>query len=185
MKLRSAVVVFALFPTFASAQIDRIAVYGSAGRSFRTWHGQADVQVLNIEFAHAISPRSEIGFVFAPINLWQPRSWFGDQYGDGNENVRAVSGSLLFRHHFHTASPRVQYYVEGSSGPMWAEKAVPASTSRFNFVSQIGGGALLMPHSRYPVFAGYRFMHVSNGGYSPRNPGLNISALMFGVQLRR
>jgi hypothetical protein len=49
----------------------------------------------------------------------------------------------------------------------------PASAG---FVYNVGG--------RVPVFAGYRFLHISNGGYAPRNPGLNVSAAVFGVQLR-
>ena len=43
----------------------------------------------------------------------------------------------------------------------------------------------LVARSRFPVVAGYRFMHISNGGYSPRNPGLNMSSLILGVRYRR
>ena len=68
---------------------------------------------------------------------------------------------------------------------MWAEKAIPASTSRFNFSSQLGAGVVLMPQARFPVMVGYRFAHLSNGGYSPRNPGFNISTIVVGVQVRR
>lgn len=183
--MRFALLLFALIPASAFAQIDGVSISVTAGQSAKTRHGQADVQMLNIELAHALSPRTEVAFVVAPVNLWQPRSWFGDQFGDGNENVRAISGSLLLRRRFNVDSRRVQWYVEGSSGPMWAEKAVPASTSRFNFVSQLGGGAVLMPQARLPLSIGYRFLHVSNGGYAPRNPGLNISAVVVGVRLRR
>ena len=35
-----------------------------------------------------------------------------------------------------------------------------------------------------PLFAAYRVMHISNGGYAPRNPGLNVGAAVLGVQLR-
>jgi hypothetical protein len=78
----------------------------------------------------------------------------------------------------------VSYYGEGSTGPLWAEKAVPASTSRFNFITQLGAGIILLPHSRFPIMAGYRYLHISNGGYSPRNPGVNASAIVFGLQIR-
>jgi hypothetical protein len=172
-------------PVLASAQSREISVYATGGQSHATWHGQADVQMLNIEVGQAISPRTEVAFVAAPMNFDQPRSWFGDQFGDGHENVRALSVSLLIRRRFNLDSSRVQFYGEASSGPMWAEKAVPASTSRFNFVTQLGGGVVLMPQRRMPLFFGYRFLHISNGGYSPRNPGLNVSALTLGVRLRR
>lgn len=172
-------------PALASAQTRAISVYATGGQSHPTWHGQAEVQALNIEIGRAISPRTEVAFVAAPMFFHQPRSWFGDQFGDGHENVRALSASLLIRRRFNVDSSRLQFYGEASSGPMWAEKAVPASTSRFNFVTQVGGGVVLMPQQRLPLFFGYRFMHISNGGYSPRNPGLNVSAVTLGVRLRR
>lgn len=174
-----------LFPLVAFGDVDSISIYATGGQSHRNWHGQADVQLLNIELAHALSPRTDVGFVFAPVNLWQPRSWFGDQFGDGNETVRAMSVSLHARRRFNLDSSRVQFYGEVSSGPMYAEKSVPASTSRFNFITQVGGGVLLMPHARFPIMAGYRFMHISNGGYSPRNPGLNVSGVVLGIRMAR
>ncbi|HEX8173112.1 MAG TPA: acyloxyacyl hydrolase [Thermoanaerobaculia bacterium] len=164
--------------------VDRIAVSAVAGKSITTWHGQADVQLLNVELSKALSPRSDAGFVLAPVSLWQPRSWFGDQFGDGNETVRAISGSLLVRRNFRVDAPTLRWFVEGSTGPMWAEKRVPASTSRFNFISQIGAGVVLRPHTAHPLTVGYRFIHISNGGYAPRNPGLNIFTIVAGVEVR-
>ena len=155
------------------------------GRSHPSWHGQADMQALNVELGKAISPRTDVAFVFAPTRFWQPRSWFGDQFGDGNESVNALGGSLLVRRRFNADSPRAPWFLEVASGPLWAEKAIPASTSRFNFVSHVGIGVVLMPRSRFPLIAGYRFSHVSNGGYSPRNPGMNFSSAILGIQMRR
>ncbi|HYK00845.1 MAG TPA: acyloxyacyl hydrolase [Thermoanaerobaculia bacterium] len=178
--MRLATLVLALFPLTAAAQT--ISVYGMAGQSPETWHGQADLQAINIELAYALSPRTDLAFVFSPMSFDQPRSWFGDEFGDGNERVRALAGSLLLRRTFNRDSSRVHLYGELGTGPMWAEKAVPASTSRFNFVSHAGLGMVLMPRSRFPLIAGYRFQHVSNGGYGPRNPGLNFSSLILGVK---
>lgn len=173
-----------LLPLSASAQtFTNFRVYGTAGKSITNWHGQVDVQALHFELGHELSPRTTVGFVFAPMNVWQPRSWFGDAYGDGSESVRAMSASLLLRQTFRRMA-RTQFYLEGSSGPMVAEKRVPAATSRFNFVTQAGVGLVLNAHGALPIIAGYRFMHISNGGYAPRNPGLNVSALVVGVQLR-
>jgi hypothetical protein len=173
-----------LLPAFASAS-HVVVVSAAGGHSHKTWHGQADIQALNIEIGKAFSPRTEVAFVFSPMSLWQPRSWFGDQFGDGNETVHAIAASLLVRHRLNTDSSRVHFYGEAATGPMWAEKAIPASTSRFNFSSQIGAGVVLMPRARFPVMLGYRFAHLSNGGYSPRNPGFNISTIVVGVQVRR
>ena len=162
---------------------DGIRVYAAGGKSTTTWHGQADLQTLNVELGHALSPRTTVGVVLAPVNLWQPRSWFGDQFGDGNESVRAMSASLLIRRTFRGQSS-IQPFIEMSTGPMFAEKRVPASTSRFNFITQWGGGVTFNARGRFPLFAAYRVMHISNGGYAPRNPGLNVGAAVLGVQLR-
>ncbi len=178
--MRLATLVLALFPLMATAQT--ISVYGTAGQSPETWHGQAELQAINIELAHALSPRIDVAFVLSPTQFDQPRSWFGDDYGDGNERVRAIAGSLLLRRWFNRDSSRLHAYGEAGTGPMYAEKSVPASTSRFNFVSQLGVGVVLLPRSRFPLIAGYRFQHVSNGGYGPRNPGLNFSSLILGVR---
>src|SRR5688500_912782 len=121
----------------ASAQtFDRFSVHAAGGKSIKTWHGQATVESLNIEIGGLWTPRTEVAFVFAPMYIRQPRSWFGDQFGDGDENVSAVSGSLLVRRRFRENDNRAAIYVEASTGPMWAERRVPAATSRFNFVSQ-------------------------------------------------
>ena len=162
---------------------DDVRLYAAAGKSTTTWHGQADVQMLNVELGRALSSRTTVSVVLAPVNLWQPRSWFGDQYGDGNESVRAMSASLLVRRTFRERSS-IQPYLEMSTGPMIAEKRVPASTSRFNFITQGGAGIVFNARGRFPFFAAYRLMHISNGGYAPRNPGLNVGAAVLGVQLR-
>ncbi len=183
--MRFSMLLIALLPLIATAQtIDHIAVYGTAGQSPETWHGQADLQAINFELAHAISPRTDVAIVLSPTSFDQPRSWFGEQYDDGNERVRALAASLLLRRTFNRDSSRVQFYGEVSTGPMYADRAVPASTSRFNFVTHAGAGVVLLPQSRFPVIAGYRFQHVSNGGYAPRNPGLNFSSVILGVRLR-
>lgn len=177
---RLVLVIAVLISASVSAQV---RAYASGGKSLTTWHGQADLQGLSLELGRPISPRTTVAGAITSAVMWQPRSWFGEQYGDGNEKVRALGVSLLVRRAFRVTSP-VQWYVEGGTGPMLAEKRVPASTSRFNFVTHGGAGVVFNANGRLPVIAGYRFMHVSNGGYAPRNPGLNMSAAILGVQLR-
>lgn len=178
--MRRLLLLLLLFSLSANAEF-RVSVSG--GRSLATWHGQADLQAVHFELGRALSPRTTVAVVASPMMLRQPRSWFGDQYGDGDESVRALAASLLVRRTFRMDAP-VQWYLEGATGPMLAEKRVPASTSRFNFVTEGGAGIVFNAHGRMPVSAGYRFMHVSNGGYSPRNPGLNFSAAVIGVRFR-
>ena len=169
----------------SSAQaIDRISLTVSSGRSMANWHGRADVDSLNLELTHPLSPRWDLGFVVATSAITQPKSWFGDQYGDGEEDVRALGGSLLVRRTWREKSAAASWYAELASGPMWAERRVPAATSRFNFHSQGGVGVVLRPQSRAGIIVGFRFGHISNGGYAPRNPGLNVSSLVVGIRTR-
>ena len=172
------------FTCSLSAQtFDDIRLVAAGGKSSTNWHGQADVQLLQLELGHSYSPRTTFAIVAGAANLWQPKSWFGDLYGDGHESVRALSASLLVRHTWRPGA-RIRPYVEAASGPFVAEKRVPAATSHFNFMTTAGGGFVLNADGRLPLFAGYRFMHISNGGYAPRNPGLNVSAAVLGIRLR-
>jgi opacity protein-like surface antigen len=165
--------------TSAAAQPYR--VYGVGGKSIANWHGQADVTSLALEFDKPLTHATELGFVVAPFQFGQPAAWTGE----GHETAYAVAGALLVRHSFWLDSALMEPYVEAATGPMWAERRVPAATSRFNFVSQGGFGLTMRPRARVAFIAGYRFMHISNGGYSPRNPGWNINAVVVGVRVRR
>lgn len=163
---------------------ERLNVFLSGGRSIPNWHGQASFEAVNFELTRDWSPHTEVGYVIAPSVIQQPRSWFGNKYGDPDETARALSGSLLIRHHFMRESTRIQPYLELSSGPMWATRRVPAATSHFNFISQAGFGAVLAPTRSMSFVIGYRLAHVSNGGYASRNPGLNIHTLVLGTRIR-
>lgn len=169
----------------ASAQtFDRFSVHATGGKSNTNWHGQATVQSLNLEMGRSLWSHSELAFVISPMIVRQPRSWFGNTYGDGDENVRAIGSTVLLRRRFREDSPRVSYYLEAGTGPMWAEKRVPAATSRFNFHTVAGAGLVLYPQNRVSMVVGYRFGHMSNAGYAPRNPGLNVSSLVIGTRIR-
>jgi opacity protein-like surface antigen len=174
-------VLTAMLVAATSANAQPYRVYGIGGKSIANWHGQADVTSLALEFDRPLTRATEVGFVVAPFQFGQPSAWTGE----GHESAYAVAGALLVRHSFRLDSPLLQPYVEASTGPMWAERRVPAATSRFNFVSQGGAGFMIRPRSAIAFIAGYRFMHVSNGGYSPRNPGWNINAVVVGVRVRR
>jgi hypothetical protein len=68
---------------------------------------------------------------------------------------------------------------------MWSNRRVPAATSRFNMNSQAGFGAILFARSRAPIHVGYRFSHISNGGLTGRNPGLEVHQAIIGVRVKR
>lgn len=165
-----------LFAASASAQ--QFTLFAGGGKSMTSYHGQVDLQAVNVEFTERRSKDIEVGVAFGSDLLWQPRTWFGGE----NERVRGVNASLVVRRYFRS---RANVYGELASGPMWAEKRVPAQTSHFNFLSYAGAGVVIGPEWSTPLMVGFRFAHVSNAGLTHHNPGINFSALVAGLRLRR
>ncbi|HEV7923090.1 MAG TPA: acyloxyacyl hydrolase [Thermoanaerobaculia bacterium] len=163
---------------------ERLNVYLASGRSIQSMHGQASIESLQLELVRSWSPRTEVGFILAPMNVQEPRSWFGNHYGDPDETARGAALSPMIRRRLFRESPSYEPFVELSTGPMWTTRRVPAATSHFNFISQVGGGAVLFPRRPLAMVVGYRFAHISNGGLASRNPGLNVHTLLIGTRFR-
>ncbi|HEX6179122.1 MAG TPA: acyloxyacyl hydrolase [Thermoanaerobaculia bacterium] len=160
------------------ALVDAINLQFATGTSITNWHGQADVHAVTIEAARGNA--TELGVWASPQVIWQPRSWYGERFGDGDEKIYGMAIGGVIRRRLTS-----RFFVELSAGPMWTEKQVPAATSRMNFVTQPGAGFVIRRDSRVPMFVVYRFSHISNGGLSSRNPGWNVSSIGVGVTLRR
>lgn len=157
----------------------QFSVYATGGKSMTSYHGQDDVQSLNLEWSRRPWKHTEAGVAVASEFLWQPTMWFGAHAA--KEKVRGLAASLVVRHSWQ-AHPHL--YAEVSSGPMWSEKEVPAATSRFNFLSQGGVGVMIGSGQMTPLMLGIRFGHISNGGTAHPNPGLNFTALVVGLRFR-
>lgn len=171
-------------------------VYGGAGKSMTSWHGQASFREVQFELlgqsrwvARHVR-KLEAGLSVTYSDIRQPRSWFGHLYGDPNDSVRGEWAYLFLRRTFRDAST-TQPYVELGSGPMWSNRRVPAATSRFNFHSQLGLGARFFANRSHPLFVVYRFSHISNlafgphnPGHSKRNPGWDVHSVMIGTRVR-
>ena len=156
-------------------------IYASDGRSMQNWHGQAQLQSVNFERSKKYRWNAELGTIIHAHVINQPRTWLG---GGGDQNVPAVGMSLLARHRFTDDKHFAQPFVEVSSGPMWATERVPAATSHFNFLSQLGVGYVFHSDRHRALVVGWRFGHISNAGYGRLNSGLNINSLMVGTQFR-
>jgi lipid A 3-O-deacylase PagL len=181
MKHRLAFAAILLVAASAAAQ-EQLTIFASGGKSMNSYHGQADVQSFNLEWSRRQWRQTDVGIALASEFVWQPNSWSGGRDHSAKEKVRAGATSIMIRHYWQT---HPVLYAELSSGPMWAQKQVPAATSRFNFLSQGGVGAIIGSNWRTPVMIGIRFAHLSNAGLVHPNPGVNFSALVLGLQLRR
>lgn len=159
-------------------------VYLSSGKSPMNFHGHSVFRSIHFEVAgeSALARRwlhADAGASISYSDIRQARSWFGYRYGDPDDSVRAVSTFFFVRHYWNP------FYAELGTGPMWSNRRVPAATSRFNMNSQLGLGVVLFPASRMPLHAGYRFSHISNGGWTGRNPGLNLHSIFIGARVMR
>jgi hypothetical protein len=167
-----------------------VNTYLSGGGSRMNFHGHSIFRSIHFEVAgdSALANRwmrhTDAGISVSYSDIRQARSWFGYRYGDPNDSVRASSSFFFLRRHWRDASD-VQPYVELGTGPMWSNRRVPAATSRLNMNSQLGLGAVLFARSRVPLHVGYRFAHISNGGFTGRNPGLEVHQLVIGVRVKR
>ena len=78
---------------------------------------------------------------------------------------------------------RVKPYASGSGGFLYFRRPVPvdiAGATRFNFTFDFGGGVQVFTHARRAVTLGYQFHHISNGGRSEVNPGLDANVFSIG-----
>jgi hypothetical protein len=181
MKRLFAVILLVIAAPAGAAWFDHLAVYGVGARSTPNKHGQVTFESLNLEATRSLKHGIDLGVVFAPTLMSQPNAFF-ETDSTGHETVHAASLSLLARHAFK-ARGSVQPYIELSSGPIYANKRVPESTSHYNFISQ-GGVGVTMTHGSTPLMLGIRFFHISNAGYADSNPGINFVGVLFGLRLR-
>jgi lipid A 3-O-deacylase len=88
---------------------------------------------------------------------------------------------FTFKWNFDTHS-RVVPYVELGGGALFTNITVPPGTSRVNFTSAAALGLHFLG-KKFTWSADVRYMHISNGGISSSNPGINTVQLRLGMGL--
>ena len=159
----------------------------SGGGSIPNRHGRSDFRSVHFEIATHWNPIARwvrglnAGAAVTYSDIRQPRSWFGHRDGDPDDSVRGESAYFFLRHQWRSSST-ISPYADLGTGPMWSNRRVPAATSRLNASSQLTLGVSFRPQSRLLFRTGYRFSHISNGGFAGRNPGLNVHSLFIGMR---
>ncbi len=186
--MRACAVVAVLFalPARANFHPRAINLFLGSGTSAETLHGKATLDSIQFELAGGADwmklRNSDVGVALAYAAVRQPHFLFPPPGGGPKDDVRAESAYFFARKRW-TRWTNVEPYVDVGSGPMWSNRRMPAQTSRVNFQSQLTGGAIWLPRSRFPLFTAYRFSHISNGGFAPRNPGINVYSLIVGTRV--
>ena len=75
---------------------------------------------------------------------------------------------------------RVVPYIDLGGGVLFTNTQVPSGTSRINFITA-GAVGLHYLAGKMNWTADVRFMHISNAGLQPLNPGINTLQLRLGV----
>ncbi len=165
-------------------------IYIGNAKSETNRHGQSRFRLISFgltgrsRLLERYLPGARTGVDIDYADVRQPRSWFGYTYGDPDDSVRAEWAHFFVRQYWRTSSNALRLYIDIGTGPMWSNRRIPAATSKGNFNSQLGLGVVLFPNARMPLYAGYRFFHISNGGFTGRNPGLNVNGFFVGTKLR-
>jgi hypothetical protein len=188
--MRKAAILLALVATAARADFHKreINLFVSSGTSVKDLHGQATLHSIHFELAGRADwmklRDTDVGVALIYSEVRQPHFLFPPERGGPKDDVKAESAYFFGRKRW-TRWSTVQPYVDVGSGPMWSNRRIPAATSRVNFQSQLSGGAIWFPNARFPLFTAYRFSHISNGGFAPRNPGINVYSFVVGTRLVR
>jgi len=109
------------------------------------------------------------------VLLQQPARTFG-----------VAASPLHMRWNFLPVGARpVRLFAEASGGIFLTNKAVPLSSTRFNFIDQAGFGLRVGHHPTRMWLLGYRFQHISNAGRVKPNPGVNLNFVYAGLSFLR
>lgn len=171
-----------VFATSMLAEDHAFTMFVDGGRSVPTWHGQSTLTSIHFEWSRPFRWNTQFGLEFAPYAIRQPKSWFGDLYHNGHENVSAIEFGATWRKMFRPGAS-LRPWIDIGTGPMVSINPVPEATSFFNMASHGAVGIVLMGSRDAGLFIGYKFTHVSNGGLASRNPGLNVNGIVIGSRI--
>jgi len=81
---------------------------------------------------------------------------------------------------------RIQPFANTTGGFLYFRKDVPVpGAARFNFTFDFGGGVQVINSSRRAFMVGYKFQHISNGGASRINTGIDVHVIYAGFSIFR
>ncbi len=119
---------------------------------------------------------------------WYDGSWqFGLEVSPAfivlqSETVYGAGVTPVIRRLF-TAHGKLVPTMTIGVGVLATTAKVPEGETHFNFTPQIAFGVYYFLNPRNALSLEYRFHHISNGGISAPNPGINSSAFLVGISL--
>jgi len=108
--------------------------------------------------------------------------YFSQVFSPGND---FQVGCLLFARWSHSVfTPMLRFYLEAGAGPMHMSTPTLEQSTYFNFLDQVGMGAIYHVAEDTNVELGYRFWHISNGSLDSPNRGIEGNTVHFGLTRR-
>jgi hypothetical protein len=172
-------------PAAAAAQsapepgASEIQVWTAGGHSVSGGRGDTGIWDVGLRYGWVLTEAHGQGFLRGEFEyaidavpvyaIFQPG---GSTYGIG-------VNPLNLKWNFSRHGPFVPY-VELSGGVLFTTKEVPAFTSRVNFTPSAAFGTYL-PGKNLAWLVEARYLHISNAGLEPLNPGINTFEVRLGM----
>ena len=96
----------------------------------------------------------------------------------------SFASTLLFRHYF-SPDKRMRPFLSFGGGALFSTDPVPPQGTSFNFTPQAGLGVAWFREPGLAYLFEYRYVHISNGGLSLPNPGVNSTGVFLGMSVFR
>ncbi len=118
-----------------------------------------------------------------PGRIWSMEfaleGFFASYTGDFSSNYEVgLSPTLRWHYGFEESwSP----YLEVSIGVLYTDLDIPEQGTEINYDVHVGGGINFRLQDDLYLNAGYRLRHLSNGGMSDRNKGVDYNQFVFGL----
>jgi lipid A 3-O-deacylase len=153
--------------------------YGLAGVLGKTFDPVSDIRFVQLS-GFAMWDYDKIWRHWAPDPLrFKVECTAGSTTTPETRAMISVGMMALYYLDFFSTS-RLLPYLEGGIGVIYTDFQVEGQGSRFNFNPQIGFGTEFKWDSGAPFFGTIRLHHISNGGLSGENRGVNSLVLMIG-----
>ena len=158
----------ALFFLAAGARADN-------GLAIEIGRGDENTNLLRLSMLHTWRKGEPEARDWHLVGYWEFSAAIWDNH---DESVADVSATPVFR------LARATGYVEGAIGFHLVTNRISAHrtfSSAFQFGDHLGAGIRFGPGKRYDL--GLRVQHISNGGLSKPNPGINFAIVRFQYDL--
>jgi len=166
----------------ASVDVPRarsLSVYGMAGQH-QAGNGPSQFGTLGVVWSKSLSARFEAQIDFHPLILIdQPSVTTPGR----RETVPAIALDIGMRWYVAPGRGSIQPYVELLEGPFGALHRVPGTGTNFNFLTQLGAGAVYLGRAPWQPYISARVVHISNANLGRHNPDGDYWSIGFGSRL--